>query len=109
MSSNWFYVVNTFVGVILAYLINQLLSIPEHYKTWVTVAVVGVAVLSAWLMIKQSQYSSSSSSGVSANKIKGKRNILKASVKARIDRNVIDGEDNQIVVEHDTTQGEGNP
>jgi F0F1-type ATP synthase assembly protein I len=60
MNQNLVYFASVVVGAVLSYLINQLPGVPDAVKPWLWIPVIGLTLLSAWLVIKSSQASSES-------------------------------------------------
>ena len=108
MNQRIIYFSSTIIGAVLSYLINQLPGISEPIKPWLTIPVIGLTVLSAWLGIKLSQ-SSLKQTSVSRNKVKGKENKVRGIVGANVDENDVDGEKNEISIGSDIPGNGPNP
>jgi urea transporter len=60
MNQNLVYFASAVVGTLLSVAINQLPAVPDALKPWFCIPVIGLTVLSTWLVIKSSQGSSDS-------------------------------------------------
>jgi hypothetical protein len=52
MNQNLVYFASVVVGAVLSYLINQLPGVPDAVKPWLWISVIGLTLLSAWLVIR---------------------------------------------------------
>jgi hypothetical protein len=101
MNQNWVYFVSTIVGVALSYGVNQLPSVPESWKPWLPIPVVGLTVVSGWLMTQQG---SRSRTTITGNRLAGDRSKIRA-VDAEVKDNEMTGADTEITT--DGTSGSG--
>ena len=92
------------MALLLSYGVNQLPNVPDAVKPSVPFVLVALVVISVWLTLQQN--SGTSATSFSRNKIKGKKNKLRGRMGSRVDRNEIDGDENEMGID-DGTNGSG--
>jgi hypothetical protein len=108
MNQNLVYFASAVVGALLSVAINQLPQVPDAIKPWFWIPVIGLTLLGGWLVI-QSQAGAGNQTSASRNKLKGKGNKVRGRMGAKVDRNRLDGEDNEISIDDGTTGSGRNP
>ncbi len=94
MNQNFVYFASVVVGAVLSYFVNQLPGVPDAVKHWLWIPVIGLTLLSAWLVIKSSQAPSESQK---TSPTPNQRSFdIDASDNARV--NAIDGDVNATIV-----------
>jgi hypothetical protein len=107
MNQNLTYFCSAVVSAALSYFINQLPNIPDSLKPWIWISMIGLTLMSTWLVIRQSGGAAGTS--LSGNKVKGKRNKLRGQTGAKVDQNDIDGDENEISIDNGTAGSGRNP
>ena len=104
MKQAFIYLGSAIVALLLSYGVNQLPNVPEAVKPSVPFVLVALVVIGVWLSLQQS--SGMSATSASGNKIKGKKNKVRGRMGSRVDRNEIDGDENELGID-DGTNGSG--
>jgi hypothetical protein len=99
---------STIVGLVLAYLVNQLPNVPDNFRPWVPFVMVPFVVLTVWFAVTTSETAKRRKTKISGNELGGDRAKIRAS-DAEVTDNKLTGADTEITTNDGTSGSRRNP